>query len=378
MSQEPQQTERGSSCLRLRAPPGRRFLTNPESDLLGLAEEIYYARTGLLDYKDVLARQENLTQPRGTVYDGDHHPFLHCFTEQNRYNALVDKARIDTGQLKLYRNCRHRWHNRLGALLGTKPCMRPFCPACWVHKIESAYEALADARAPVIGVLSTNNLLLHPDDRDPLTAAALRSVLSPARQVWAGRRDAAWHPLFWALFALPGAEHPAYQITGLYVAREPVVVTQQWVQDPGDAELHGVPRELETVKGNALTVWERAFTGELRSEQAWDAFRRVTPAPVISSSENGTSLLYTDGDAIRWEAEAIQWPRLTRTQHANRTIFAEGAPPDLGILNPCLDLAVREEIYGDVRSARDQYLKRLKMIKESEERAQADRANNGP
>ena len=367
MSQEPQPIERGSSCLRLRAPPERRFLTNPELDPLGLAEEIYFARTGLRDYKDVLGRQEVPHVAKGRLYEHDSHPFLHVITEQNRYNDLIEYIQLNSKTPDLYKLCRHRWFSNLGIKRATRPCMRPFCPACWMLKVERAYEALADTRAPVIGVMATRGLTLTPDLGEALTAKALGSVISPAHQLWIGKRDKAWHPLFWALFPCPGTPMPSYKVVAIHVAQEAPAIPAG--VDPEDAAVNGVPRILETTSEFPATVYEYAFTGEHRSDQAWDRFRRETLAPVITSSVDNPLRPYPDEDGVRTDPEVIRIPRLTRTATENQTRFASGAPVDLGILNPCLDPGSFDYLYGDLREAREHYLRETKDCKERDSQA---------
>jgi len=359
----------GSKPDNRRAPHGSPLLTTPASDPLGLAAEIYFGRTGRTDYATRLAELEDpaAVHGNGDISDESAHPFQFIKTEQGRYNARVQIVQAESQHPERYRVCRNRWYWNLDMERAkTAACMAIWCPGCWMTKIERAYVALTSAMAPVFGVV-TVDCSLSNDCRDVLTEQARRSLVCAPQLRSVAERDRCWHPLYWALFPVPGAPEPMYRFVGIFVAAAPV---QRRSDGRSEQEIleHGVTRNLATVAGGVVTAWEQTFTGPDRIQNAWDHFRRHTPAPVMASSEDGSSPGYTDGDAIRAEGEEIRWTQTQRFYGSNLLRYA-GLPQEPSVLEqPALDPEILAEVYGDARVAHQTFLKQVKAFRDAMDR----------
>jgi hypothetical protein len=362
---EPPRTGSGSSRRHPDALPGRRFLTSPDADPLGLAAEIYYARTGRLDYNDLLGAP---TLPAHHAGTGEH-PFEGCYVAQGRFNARVEwvreQVRLEGGDPTPYRLCRDRWHcNTAGAspvVRKTSACMSIWCPGCWITKLERAYLVVAATRAPVLGVIATDWLGLGRGHQEILTPDARETLTAPGRRLSARDRQKIWHPLYWSLFPIPGVEPPGYRFVGVYVAASPLRRKPAFPRTPEELREFGVPRSLAVscrCRGpSEVLAWEQSFTGPQRLTAAWQAFRGLTPAPVMSSSEDGSSPGDTIGDALRAERKTVTWAQTQRAYADNATRFADIDQEDAVLNEPgLLDI---EKTYADARLAHQLFLKQV-------------------
>lgn len=350
------------------ARPGRRFLTNPAHDPLGLAAELYYARTGHLDYDDVLGAHPD---PEHPDFNGQH-PFEACYVAQGRYNVRVqyvrDAVTAEGGDPGPFRFCRDRWHCNRGSDTGarkTSACMALCCPGCWITRVERALQALEVTKAPVLGVISTDWMGMGRDLREVLTERSRQALVCP-QHLNAADRIHTWHPLFWGLFAMPGAELPGYRFAGIFVAGQPLNRRPSYGVDAETVTQFGIPRVLEAHRVGesapvAVTSWERSFSGESRYDDAWQAFRTVTGGPVMTSSEDGSSPGDTDGDMIRAEGEALTWTQVQRTYARNQTRFAAVDTPSTGLQE--LRLLDVPGVYADARGAHKVFLKRIEAFR---------------
>lgn len=342
------------------------LLTTPASDPLGLAAEIYFGRTGRGDYAIRLADLEDPTDVHGggDISDESAHPFQFIKAEQGRYNARVQMVQAESQHPERYRVCRNRWYWNLDPERAkTSACMAIWCPGCWMTKIERAYTAITAAAAPVFGV-TTIDCSLSDTCRDVLTEQARRSLVVTSRCLSAREQDKCWHPLYWALFPVPGAPEPMYRFAGIFVAAQPVNRRPDG-RSAQDILEHGVTRRMATVAGGFVEAWEQTFTGPDRVQSAWDHFRRHTLAPVMTSSEDGSCPGYSDGDAIRAEGEEIKWTQTQRAYGANLRRYAD-LPQELSVLEqPRLDPEVLPEVYGDARLAHATYLTQVKAFRDA-------------
>lgn len=350
----------------------RRFLTNPESDPLGLAAELYYARTGCTDYDQRLADQANPADTHGDVNDPTAHPFINIYMEQHRFNARLQEVGTLDQDREPYPPCRNRWHINLQNSPGydkTPHCMRVYCPACWMLKVELGYAALAGAQAPVLGVTEAFFSLSEPTPAI-LTKKGLRSLVSPSDNLSARDRIKAWHPLFWALFPTIGLGGPEYRFVGIFVAAQILNRKSAYERTPQELAEFGLPRWVETNNG-PTTAWERTFTGPDRTNDAWQAFRRMTPAPMITSTDDGLTPGCTDGDAFRAEAKTITWAQTRRSYLNNQTRFAH-LITDQSLLT---ELKVDDigKVYEEIRMARKEGLRRKLDCEEGAANEERDR-----
>lgn len=349
-----------------RAPHGSPLLTTPASDPLGLAAEIYFGRTGRTDYATRLAELADPTDVHsfGDISDESAHPFQFIKTEQGRYNARVQMVQAESEHPERYRVCRNRWYWNLDPERAkTAACMAIWCPGCWMTKIERAHEALVASAAPVYGV-TTVDCSLSDVCKDVLTEPARRSVVGAPQLNKASERDRCWHPLYWALFPVPGAPEPMYRLAGIFVAAAPVNRRPDGRSAQEILE-HGITRLLATVDGGFVGAWEQTFVGPDRVQNAWDYFRRHTLAPVMASSEDGSCAGYSDGDAIRAEGEEIRWTQTQRFYSSNLRRYAL-LPQEPSVMErPALDPEILADVYGDARLAHAIYLKHIKAFRDA-------------